>query len=155
MKKGNIVSRIKCIFFAIFMVITISVPVFAQNPEVVDTTTKSCSEITPLLNDNWSAAVGPLNSGESGHEFAYLDSYIGLTKKFTVELMIPADVSSFTGNVQLYVERVSDDETIFSCTLNNTKREESKTFWLPKSGDYKVVVYNNSNIRLGVLGYWS
>lgn len=145
MKKNNFVQRLFVSLMAMAMVLGTSVPAFAAEAEPPVAETQNV-----LMNNNLSALITNLGSGQSGKEEAYLDSYIGLTKTFKVQLL--GSVGS--GTVTVYVERKSDGKDIGSWTLSASRPEGSVTVTLPKSGDYKMVAYNGTNASVSILGYW-
>lgn len=147
MKKNTFIKRLFVSLMTIAMTLGMSVSAFAAEP-VSEPTVAEVHDAR--LNNNLSALITNLGSGQSGKEEAYLDSYIGVAKTFRVKLL--GSVGS--GNVSVYVVRKSDGKDIGSWTLNSSRPEGSVTVALPTSGNYKMVVYNGTNSSISVLGYW-
>lgn len=147
MKKCKIARGIIAFALVVIMMFGTTMSAFAAESNEVERN----AEVTTTYGNNLSALVSNLESGKGGSAIAHLDSYVGITKKFTVTLL--ASVGN-SGTVSIYIKRVSDGSVVGSWGLSSGKTTDSTTFTLPKSGDYKMVVYNGTNGTTSVLGYW-
>ncbi len=158
MKYIKIRKTIESFILAVIIMVGTSSVAFAAEPNSFNTTNlqplSKESDVTPLLNDNLSAWVEPVEPNGTASDRAYLDSYIGFTKKFEVTLLIPPTDTQMEGYVELVLKKDSTNENIASWTLSYSNQSGSKTFTLPASGYYTLVVYNHSNVTVTALGVW-
>lgn len=153
MKK--ISTRFLACILAAFMALGTAVPAFAaeiapsDNVSVASETPEA--EVMPLMVQDGGGAYLTVGSRQSGVEYATLDPYVGLYKKFVVTTGTSITTS---GLVSVVLTRASDGKDMGSWGLSTEKREASQTFWLPTSGEYKLLVYNNTGSTVAVLGYW-
>lgn len=156
MKKFKCVKRIFSLFLATVMMLGVPFSAFAAETISSSQTDEygihENQDITPRLNNNLSAVVENVPSNGSARSQAYLDSYIGVTKKFTVRLL--AYSGNLSGTISVYIKRVSDNQIVGSWGLNSNSTEQSTTFTLPKSGYYEMVVYNGTSATISLLGFW-
>lgn len=156
MKNLKYIKRIFSLFLVTVMVFSIPFSVFATEAISSNQTDEYAinenEDIMPRLNNNLSAVVENVPSNGSARSQAYLDSYIGVTKKFTVRLL--AYSGNLSGTISVYIKRVSDNKIVGSWGLNSNSTEQSTTFTLPKSGYYEMVVYNGTGATISLLGFW-
>lgn len=151
MKKNKLVKRLVTFVMATIMMFGTSLSAFAAENVTSNTADEYVISEGVSTYSNTSAWVIGLGSQQSGSDIAHLDSYIGLSKTFTVSL----EGSVGSGTVSVYIKRVSDGEIVGSWGLTSSQTTKSTTFTLPKSGDYKMVVYNGTNSSVTVYGRWS
>ncbi len=150
MKNIKLGKRLVTFGMAAIMMFGTSVSAFAAENTTSNTTHEYVVNKGVSTYSNTSAWV-TVGSQQSGYDYAHLDSYIGLSKTFTVSL----EGNVGAGTVSVYIKRVSDGETVGSWGLTSSQKTKSTTFTLPKSGDYKMVVYNGTNSSVTVYGRWS
>lgn len=150
------VKRCATLLMAGIMVLGMSFSAFASEPQTADVIDKSVVSESETLGDvstydNTQAIIlGKIQPQTSASDYGYLDHYIGLNKTFKCFL---TTYGSTTGNISVILYK-PNGETATSFTLNSSNPSYSKTFFLPSSGDYRMVAFNNANREVTVTGLW-
>ena len=156
---SKIVKRLSCLVLAMVMMVTTAIPAFAQ-----DYVEASNRVTTTYLDEKVQGKISPRAIGEpdSGTVAALqnmtlhptLNSYIGFQRKFTVATVPMTDGSEIVSGAVLL--RLFDPDGNLKKSWNiEPEGEGTETFTLPKSGTYRLEIYNGANVPVFVTCTWT
>lgn len=150
MKKTSFARRIVMAVLAVIMVMCMSIPAFAaENTNVFAVSNES---VMPRSNP----ATTPEIAVGGDYEFTVdLSSYIGIKKIFSIATdytTYPAN-GQFTGGVTCQVYKPNGE--LLCAWFMNAGDYRSEEFTLPSSGQYRIVVWNDTNVKVKVTARWS
>lgn len=156
--ENKLSKKLMCIVLAIAMMMTMAIPVFAQ-----DYVEEENRVTTTYLGENVQEKISPRAIGEpdSGTVAALqsmtlrptLNSYIGFQRKFAITTVAMTDGSEIVAGA--VIARLYDPNGNMMKTWSMAPEGEGiETFTLPKSGQYRLEIYNGANVPVFVTCTW-
>lgn len=149
MKKTSLAKRIVMTVLAVVMVMCMSIPAFAA--ESINVSAASNEGVMPLSNP---ATTPEIPVGGDYELTVDLSSYLGINKIFSITTeyaTYPAN-GQFTGGVTCQVYKPNGE--LLCAWFMNASDYRSEEFTLPSSGQYRVVIWNDTNVKVKVTAKW-
>ena len=149
MKKTSLARRIVMTVLAVVMVMCMSIPAFAA-----ENTNVSAASNEGIMPRSDSATTREILVGEEYIFSVNLSSYLGIKKIFsiTTEYATYPTNGQFTGGVTCQVYKPNGE--LLCAWFMNASDYRSEGFTLPSSGQYRVVVWNDTNVKVKVTAKW-
>lgn len=153
----KLVKRLSCFLLAMVMMVAMAIPTFAQeyeeegNREVTTNVGENVQEevVTRAIGNPDSGTVKPLKNMTL---HPTLNSYVGFQRTFTVTT-IPMGDGIVSGAI---IARLYDpDGNIMKTWELRPEEYGMETFFLPKSGTYRLEIYNGVSVDEFVTCTWT